>query len=81
MKSPNYWANQIADLIDEGYDCGHAVTKAIGLMKQHKIEIKIERVLKEFKFLYGHDVLHYELSRENRTDDLMVDEFLKEFTK
>lgn len=81
MKSANYWANQIADLIDEGYSCDQAVIKIHSLMKQKKIEIKMEKILKEFKYLYGHDVFHYELNVDNAFDEESIDEFLKEFSK
>lgn len=81
MTSLNFWCNRAADLLDEGYEPDVVINKIQNMIKSKKLNIKIEKVLREFKFLYGHDIFYYNNSINKQIIDINNEELLNEFLK
>lgn len=62
MKSNTYWADKIADFLDEGYSSEEAVSRISVLISKNKLDLKIGKIINEFKRVYGKTPFNYELS-------------------
>ena len=68
MKAVQYYCNQMADLIEQGYDPEYAVSKIQQILRSDRSSFKINRVMREFKYLYGHDVFYYDTHQPQLTE-------------
>lgn len=69
-------ADRLADLIQEGYTVDEAMGKVWNRITQNRSDLTMEKVIKEFKLLYGHDPWFYKFLLEKEEIDQTVDEDL-----
>lgn len=79
MKALNYYCNQIADLIEQGYEADYAISKIQQQISSEKVNVKIDKILREFKYLYGHDVFYYS-EKQPQITEIDNEELFYEFT-
>lgn len=58
------YADKLADYIEEGYDVDIAINKIFDEIKAKKLDLKLEKVIKEFKMLYGHDPYYFAIYKK-----------------
>lgn len=78
MKSNTFWADRIADLIEEGYSSDEAIIRITNELSKKKISLKVGNIIKEFKKVYGHNPFHYELNTISSVNTEEIDESLFE---
>lgn len=73
-------ADRLADYIQEGYEVEEALNKVWNRITHNKSDLTIEKVIKEFKLLYGHDPWFYKLFLDrDQTQDFFDEELLTMF--
>lgn len=76
MKSNNFWVDKLADLIDEGFTSDEAVNRISVLISKRDVNIRVGKVITEFKKIYGMTPTEYEFWEDDTSFTDLEDEFL-----
>lgn len=81
MTSVNNYCNSLANYIENGFSAEEAILNVSNQLARDKSRIKINTVLKEFKYLYGHTAFHYEIyhSKDASFNDTEIKDLINEF--